>query len=243
MVSNSIIFVGSRERPRDNRYYSKDNWGMYRQPYKKDSQNQLTSRDCLYLDICACGRKGLSNKNIHKESKKLEVKYPGATLKIETIIKVLQAYRLCFDDNTLQSEKEVRIKKNLESNLKRLRVNAKVITSIMNYENNKKDFIKRGGADFTIKSNIENKTSKINQEFYQKLHDYLIESMDYKKTMPEELNKEFTKRKRSEEYLDQLLKAYKEKKLSPEKTLAVINAQNSLGIFKKDIKGLNQLWK
>lgn len=61
--------------------------------------------------------------------------------------------------------------------------------------------------------------------------------------MPEELNKEFTKRKRSEEYLEQLLKAYKEKKLSPEKTLAVINAQNSLGIFKKDIKGLNQLWK
>lgn len=188
-------------------------------------------------------RKGLSNKNIHKESKKLEVKYPGATLKIETIIKVLQTYRLCFDDNTPQSEKEVRIKKHLENNLKRLRVNAKVITSIMNYENNKKDFIKRGGADFTIKSNIENRTSKINQEFYQKLHDYLIESMDYKKTMPEELNKEFTKRKRSEEYLDQLLKAYKEKKLSPEKTLAVINAQNSLGIFKKDIKGLNQLWK
>lgn len=69
MVSNSIIFVGSRERPRDNRYYSKDNWGMYRQPYKKDSQNQLTSRDCLYLDICACGRKGLSNKIFIKNLK------------------------------------------------------------------------------------------------------------------------------------------------------------------------------
>ena len=149
-MGDSIIYVGSRNMSREDRYYSKDNWGMYKKP--KTIKQDIGEKDSnVYKYLTILGRRTPFINPEQQTDFILELRNKkgkkGPSNKIAR--KTLCAYKRSYKNEKNATKREQLIRKNLDFYL-----------AVHDIPLSIQDKLKKQDKAFNPKKNVSNKSNK-----------------------------------------------------------------------------------
>lgn len=234
-MANSIIHVGSQNLGSiyTDTWKSKDTFGMYRgNKNEMNNKNKNDNRSHFYNAVRQVGRKCLERDQREQKSKEIKRNFKNYALHEKTILKILDAYYYCCTGTQTDEQKNKRIESSLHLYLKRMKIDSRVIETVLKHEKNFK-------LDKGKKLSDSKQKNKNNALFYRKLHTYLLKRISDPNFEDKAFLAECQLRGRQKEYLMILEEAYRHKKKRNKRLKEISNLQR-LSIYKKDINSLER---
>lgn len=232
---SSIIYVGSRNMSREDRYYKKDNWGMYRneapvdikkkkkmkpkakpksqlkkQVTKKVTNESIEKKD-FYQFISKLGRMTDSNKIEDQTKHLIELrKVLGKGILGNKIIrKILCAYNECFltEKNHIKQDRLIKIY--LKEKLYKQNIPLKTIENVLKYEH----VIFTNKPTENVQQKVKKQKNGININKSQNFYDNLCQ-----------ISRKLVSKKKQKDIAERLILEYKIKDISAEEVTSVLNA-------------------
>lgn len=236
-MANSIIHVGSQNLGSiyTDTWKSKDTFGMYRgNKNEMNNKNKNDKRSHFYNAVRQVGRKCLERDQREQKGKEIKRNFKNYALHEKTILKILDAYYYCCAGTQTDEEKNKRIESSLHLYLKRMKIDSRVIETVLKNEKNFK-------LDKGKKLSDSKQKNKNNALFYRKLHTYLLRRISDPNFEDKAFLAECQLRGRQKEYLMILEEAYWHKKKRNKRLKEISNLQR-LSIYKKDVNSLERQW-
>ncbi len=210
-MGDSIIYVGSKNMSREDRYYKKDNWGMYKKPRIETKKQKVTRDEKVYKFLTILGRRTTSSKpegqNNYISELRMKRGKGGPSNKVSR--KILSAYYKCCNGASSSAEKEVLIKEKLDSCLTYYGIPDDIRRKLKN-QDRAFNSIKKPQSSSQEKKNSKVKTSSTKPDiFYKRL---------------KKMSRKIVPIDKQSERADVLIKSSRTKTISKKTVVAVFNS-------------------